>query len=155
MGLILVLLCPILVSGLVFGHKQGKETFLTNFATEATADGEWQYAVIGLAAGRTYAMHSKQFVTSLRSTGYAGKIILGVDAPSARLLKDFYKEHDVTPNVLKDAHKCNDSGMGDNCANIQVGDTTGEAPINLARFHLYKEWTADLDEKTLIMVSGQ
>ena len=43
--------------------------------------------------------------------------------------------------------------MGDNCANITVGEHEGEAPINLARFHLYKEWTADLDDRTLMMVS--
>jgi hypothetical protein len=157
----LALLLPALVVGLgaslaSFGRKQGREVLLVDTHPDQE-DGSnapsGKRAVIGLAAGRSYGLHSKAFVKSLRKTGYDGDIILGVDASTARELGSFYKENGVTAAVLKDAHKCHTEGMGDNCANIQVGEHTGEAPINLARFSLYKKWTVDLDDDTLIMVS--
>jgi hypothetical protein len=106
-------------------------------------------AVIGLAAGAAYAGPIKTFVASLRKTGYKGEIVLGIIEAVRKELASFIKANDVTTVIVK-SHKCRNPAMGDNCGDISHG---GEAAINLARFQMYKDWTANYAEDDLIMVT--
>jgi hypothetical protein len=111
-----------------------------------------RYAVMGLAAGSMYGRPIKEFVNSLRLTGYDGEIVLGVTQDVKDQLKDFIQKHKVTA-ILVASHKCHDPGMGDNCGNIEVGGWKGEAAMNLARFQEYKEWSKMFDDDDVLMIT--
>jgi hypothetical protein len=75
----------------------------------------------------------KQFVSSLRSTGYQGEIVLGTKEQITRELKTELERHCVVAMPVHDAHADNVEAKGNTM------------PIASRRFLLYEQWIKELD----------
>ncbi|KAL7462135.1 hypothetical protein ACHAXS_002528 [Conticribra weissflogii] len=105
-------------------------------------------AVLGLATGLSLGDY-RNFVGSLRATGFPGHIILGVSKDAPKHIVDYLTEQNVTLQFVEMAEKCTyDGAIGHDGEPGKPIDTSHwhcpkdfpDFKITWARFPIYKQW---------------
>lgn len=109
--------------------------------------------VMGLATG--YPLYTyKQFVGSLRATGFPGHIILGIKKNPGDDVLQYFKEQNVTGRVVEMASNCTYNGYkGHDGKVIDTSDwhcakNYPDYKITWGRFPLYRDWLNSCPECT-------
>lgn len=106
---------------------------------------------MGMASGYSIEVF-KQFVGSLRATGYFGHIILGISPDASKQVRDYLSSQQVTVKVVEKATNCTHNGaLGydgepDKILNTKNWHCPRDYPdykITWARFALYRDWLQD------------
>jgi hypothetical protein len=97
--------------------------------------------VTGMASGYDLGVYER-FVGTLRKSGFAGNIILGVAPDVSQTVLDYFKWRNVTPKILKwvdctykDTSKKNDIFQRTTCS-----DPYPDIKIRWSRFPLVRDW---------------
>ncbi|KAL7530555.1 hypothetical protein ACHAWF_003428, partial [Thalassiosira exigua] len=123
-------------------------------AANAERPGWWkssESAVIAMAAG--YGLETyRQFVGSLRTTGYRGKIILGVSADMEDDVRAYLREQDVTTKELHITMNCTYAGAtredGHFMEKIKCAEEYPDYKLAWGRFPLSRDWLLECADCT-------
>ena len=136
-------------------HKQIRKKKNRVSSSQSGVGDDWvssNSAVLSLTAGLNLDTY-KQFVGSLRATGYSGHIILGISNNAPSDVLSYLAEQNVTTHVIEPAEKCTYNGTIGN-RGVPIDMHSGPHPfrcpkaypdykITWARFPLYKDWLED------------
>ena len=136
-------------------HKKIQKKKNNVSSSQSGVGDDWESsksAVLSLTAGLNLDTY-KQFVGSLRATGYSGHIILGISNNAPSDVLSYLAEQNVTTHIIEPAEKCTYNGtIGDKGVPIDMhsGPHPFRCPkaypdykITWARFPLYKDWLED------------